>query len=315
LLGLSLAEVFILLLFCLLMLIAPRLVAPPQSGDTEEHPPALVREDKPEATQQPDIPLKLDSVPLVLGLPAEVPEPPPLTPNPQRDYTGPAEGSHSVGAESLPGETNGLSTPDAATGEINVATPAAEGETNGLSTPDAAAGETNVATPAAEAPELRGKHNWPPIINLIDAEGYSFPTGKAEISEPFAYKLKSEIKRTILDYLRDYEADVVEVVGHTDERPISGASNLDSALIMVFNGKTSAAQLAAADNVGLGMARAAAVAQVLQSCEELAKVKILPYSGGQVIERGDRLATGTNSGDRDDRRRIEIRVRRSTAGP
>ncbi len=160
-----------------------------------------------------------------------------------------------------------------------------------------------------------GKHNWPPIIPLREAEGYKFDTGSAEVRADFAKRLRTVIKDAILATIAKYPADVIEVVGHTDERPINGASNLDASLIAVLGGNASASQLSSADNVGLGMARAAAVALVLQSCPELTEFKISPYSGGQIIEPGDRLATGENSGDREERRRIEIRVRGSNNSP
>ncbi len=306
LLGLSLAEVFILLLFCFLLLIAPRLVPQSAGESAEEQPPPLVA-DQAESTFA-DRPLTLESMPLTPGMTDANQSPNPLSADPA-DTTPQTSGlSVDLEANDATGETDRASL-EALDGSL------AENETDSTDRPsnlsDADATTSDIDEGPSD-PKLAGEHNWPPIIPLDEAAGYSFPTGSAELSESFAAKLKSEIRQKILDHLRDYKADVVEVVGHTDERPINGASNLDNSLIGVFSGAVPAAQLSAADNVGLGMARAAAVAQVLQSCIELNNISVIPYSGGQVIERGDQLATGQNSGDRSERRRIEIRVRRST---
>ena len=308
LLGLSLAEVFILLLFCFLLLIAPRLAPQPEEGSDEEAPPPLTEDQQTAQDSSADVPLTLDSIPLTPGLNDESLSPPPLLKNPF-ETSAATEGA--LREDSTSSAIAKLEQP--VTEEAAAEVPQDDSASSeSFTTPSE--GETAASDQSADEPQpqIIGEHNWPPIIPLDEAAGYSFPTGSAELSESFAGKLKSEIRQKILEHLRDYKADVVEVVGHTDERPLNGASNLDNSLIGVFSGQVSAARLSAADNVGLGMARAAAVAQVLQSCIELEYIKVIPYSGGQVVERGDRLATGQNSGDRSERRRIEIRVRRST---
>jgi flagellar motor protein MotB len=308
LLGLSLAEVFILLLFCFLLLIAPRLAPQPGEGTVGEAPPPLTADQRSDKDTAVDVPLTLDSIPLTPGLNDESLLPTPLVENPLESGVAINEGFHNGGTSNAIVKVEQFALEEAAGEAFQDHIPSSDSST-GLSEAD-----TTMPDQSADdaQPELSGEHNWPPIIPLDEAAGYSFDTGSAELSDSFADKLKSEIRQRILDHLRDYKADVVEVVGHTDERPINGASNLDNSLIGVFSGQVPAARLSAADNVGLGMARAAAVAQVLQLCIELEDIKVIPYSGGQVIERGDRLATGQNSGDRSERRRIEIRVRRST---
>jgi flagellar motor protein MotB len=308
LLGLSLAEVFILLLFCFLLLIAPRLAPQLEDGSKEEQPTPLVAVQDQDESTFADTPLALDSIPLTPGLTNPDQSPAPLVEDPADATTETASFSVAFGTNDVAIELdqNPLETPDdVSAGDDN------ESADNPSNLSDAGTTTAGVGVEEAQS-QTDGEHNWPPIIPLDEAAGYSFPTGSAELSESFAEKLKSEIRQKILDHLRDYKANVVEVVGHTDERPINGASNLDNVLIGVFSGEVPAARLSAADNVGLGMARAAAVSQVLQSCIELEGIKVIPYSGGQVIERGDQLATGQNSGDRSERRRIEIRVRRST---
>jgi len=66
-----------------------------------------------------------------------------------------------------------------------------------------------------------------------------------------------------------------------------------------------------ADNSGLGLARAAAVTQLLSTDRRLEGLKILPLSGAQVIDVDDTLSLGGNTADVKQRRRIQIRVRRA----
>jgi hypothetical protein len=151
-------------------------------------------------------------------------------------------------------------------------------------------------------------HNWPPIITITEAQGYSFPTGSAAISLSFEELLKTKIASTLKKNVADYNADIIEVFGHTDEQPKSGQSNLDGSLINAINGRIPILKLQSADNVGLGMARAVAVVQVLSTCPELEGVTILPYSAGQAINSIGALSAGVNEND-PSRRRIEIRLR------
>lgn len=154
-------------------------------------------------------------------------------------------------------------------------------------------------------------HTWPPIITLKEAEGYQFETGKAELREEFESKLKDQVVPTVLDYVRKYDVDVIEIVGHTDERRVVGReSNLDTELLPFLIGDGRSA-LVAADNAGLGMARAATVARFLREDGRLRDYIILPLSGGQVVDVTGQLPDGTSPGDVPERRRIEIRLRRS----
>jgi hypothetical protein len=91
-----------------------------------------------------------------------------------------------------------------------------------------------------------------------------------------------------------------------------GASNLDGMLIPAMNGRVPVGVLKPTDNAGLAIARATSVARILRADPRLAGVTILPLSGAQMIEPVDHLADGHSAGDDRKRRRIEIRVRRST---
>jgi flagellar motor protein MotB len=112
--------------------------------------------------------------------------------------------------------------------------------------------------------------------------------------------------------LSDYDVDVIEVIGHTDEVPMVGQSNLDSQLVAAAAGRVPISGLRSTDNAGLAMARAVSVVHVLRADPRLARAAILPLSGAQMIVPVDRMADGSAGGSDQQRRRIEIRLRRST---
>lgn len=158
-------------------------------------------------------------------------------------------------------------------------------------------------------------NRWPPIISL-DGNRYRFEIGSAEITPEFLKYLEYEAAGKIATLLRQYDADVIEIVGHTDEQIIQPAletvSNLDRLAIPAVNGASDLV-LIPVDNAGLGLARAIEVARVLRRQAELAGMKVVPLSGGQLMQKGDLLSPGDGEALNDpDRRRIEIRVRRST---
>ena len=166
------------------------------------------------------------------------------------------------------------------------------------------------AGPGADPPGSR----WPPIISL-DGNKYRFRTGSAEITPEFENYLTIEAARRIAELLSTYEADVIEIVGHTDEQVIEPkeqkASNLDRIAIAAVNGETDQ-ELIPVDNAGLGLARAIEVARVLRAQPGLSGMTIVPLSAGQLLRKGDLLSPGGGTINDPERRRIEIRVRRST---
>jgi flagellar motor protein MotB len=172
-----------------------------------------------------------------------------------------------------------------------------------------------LARVSAEAQQaLAQQSSKPPIINLKETEGFTFAVGDATVSPDFKAKLIAAIP-FFLKEATDAKASVIEVIGHTDELPITGrTSNLDQQLIPFLAAsrgeRPTAIQLAAADNTGLGMARAAAVAQILMSDKRLAAFQILPMSGAQVINTDDTVSAGANAKEASQRRRIELRARR-----
>ncbi len=91
------------------------------------------------------------------------------------------------------------------------------------------------AAAAAQAPALQpapGKdpsgHKWPPMISLSEADGYYFEKGSAQLYEEFEDRLKKVVVPRLLEMAKEYQVNVIEVVGHTDEQPIGARlSNLD----------------------------------------------------------------------------------------
>lgn len=156
------------------------------------------------------------------------------------------------------------------------------------------------------------KGEWPPFFSLSEAGGYYFDSGKATLRPEFKQKLHASIIPLLERNIDDYGVDVVEVIGHTDEVPMVGRSNLDSLLIAASDNRAPIEALHSTDNAGLAMARAVAVVRILRADPRLSEVTILPLSGAQMIVPVDRVADGTQTRSDRSRRRIEIRLRRST---
>ena len=157
------------------------------------------------------------------------------------------------------------------------------------------------------------KGEWPPFFSLSEAGGYYFESGKATLRPEFEHNLRNSVIPQLKRNIEEYGVDVVEVIGHTDEVPMVGLSNLDTALIPASVNKISIETLRSTDNAGLAIARAVSVVRVLRSDPRLSGVKVLPLSGAQMIVPVDKVADGSASSGDQSRRRIEIRLRRSTA--
>ena len=166
---------------------------------------------------------------------------------------------------------------------------------------------------AREAERAREAED-PPIVTLSEADGFSFATGSAELTPAFEARLRDEIAPKLLVMGSRYNAFVVEVVGHTDSIPMRGdtglgGSNLDQKLAPWLLRETNAAPVAG-DNVGLGMARAVAVARVLRNDALAENFTVVPLSAGPFLHPNDTMQVGTEATSDARRRRIEIRLRR-----
>ncbi len=173
--------------------------------------------------------------------------------------------------------------------------------------------EQGLAAKLADDSDRRKGHNWPPIINPSEAGGYYFATGSAELTPSFATELRTVVVDRLLEIADSYDVDVIEVIGHTDEQAVNGrGSNLDRALAAVTAGTSGAGILQWADNAGLGLARALSVVERLSADPRLRNFRILPLSAAQLIGTDGRITRWDSRGDVRERRRIEIRMRKST---
>ena len=159
--------------------------------------------------------------------------------------------------------------------------------------------------------KVEAGNNWPPIISLPEAENYSFKLGSAQLTESFKGQLSNEIVNQILRTLSEYDADLIEVIGHTDLQPMSMArvTNLDESALKYFE-TADKVSLRARDNAGLGYARALSVTKHLLQTPELKDYTILPYSAAQMVTPNHTITTKDDNFDSSQLRRIEIRVRR-----
>ena len=155
-------------------------------------------------------------------------------------------------------------------------------------------------------------NNWPPIISLADAENFSFEVGSANLTKKFKADLNAGIADQIYKTLQKYNADVIEVIGHTDLQRMNqrmNTSNLDDQSLKFFQSINSV-ELSAKDNAGLGFARALSVTKELSKVSKLDGYTILPYSAAQLITPNESINIGEIEFESSELRRIEIRVRR-----
>jgi hypothetical protein len=153
-------------------------------------------------------------------------------------------------------------------------------------------------------------HKWPPIIGLSEADGQFFAVGSAELTSEFEGRIVNKVIPDVLSIAGDFQVNVIEVVGHTDEQTIAcRSSNLDKELIPVLRGDREVKTLIPCDNAGLGLTRAVAIVEVLRRDKRLADFRILPLSAAQLIQLDETVSTGAQKTDVKERRRIEIRMR------
>jgi outer membrane protein OmpA-like peptidoglycan-associated protein len=144
-----------------------------------------------------------------------------------------------------------------------------------------------------------------PIIIDEKSGNFKFPSGSAELTPD----LQTYIQQTILPEINKATAkgniDFIQIIGHTDSQGISNASNLDRQLTSAATGIATISALKAGSNTDLGLMRAVAVVQFLNT-KGLGKVKFRAYSAGQLYLPSGKLAKIDRGAD-DTRRRIEIR--------
>ncbi len=144
-----------------------------------------------------------------------------------------------------------------------------------------------------------------PIIIDEKSGNFKFPSGSAELTPD----LKKYIQKTIIPRIQREtvrgDIDFIQVIGHTDSQGISNASNLDAKLTLAATGNAKINALQAGSNTDLGLMRAVAVVQFLNT-NKLGAVKFRAYSAGQLYLPSGKLAPIDIQAN-DARRRIEIR--------
>ena len=161
--------------------------------------------------------------------------------------------------------------------------------------------------PAPPSPAPVQPSDQPPIITISEADGFTFPSGSAELSSEVQRRLSEVVVPRLVALASRYRCDVVEVIGHTDSRAVKSPSNLDRRL----DARAGATEgLVAGSNTDLGLLRAWAVATYLRTQPGLNKMRFYGYSAGQTVLPNGDLA-GSETSDDSSRRRIEVRLRRS----
>lgn len=152
----------------------------------------------------------------------------------------------------------------------------------------------------------------PPIIRLSDAADYRFATGSYNINPKFRTQLISQQLPEIEKVIQCYGIDTIEIIGHTDSRPNSGPSNLDS----FSNNKSKIVSQGAksGSNADLGLLRALSVENLLKT-RLSSKYKYLDFrsysASSFVLPDGLDIIDDKSDKAQQAKRRIEVRFTRS----
>jgi outer membrane protein OmpA-like peptidoglycan-associated protein len=148
----------------------------------------------------------------------------------------------------------------------------------------------------------------PPIIRLSDEADFRFLKGSYSLSSKFRDQLRYDKLPEIESTLRCFGIDTVEVIGHTDFSPNTGASNLDS-----FQGNKNlilSGKALSGSNADLGLMRALSVERFLESHlkRDFPSIRFYSYSASSYI---DPEYSRKSIHNEQSKRRIEIRFTRS----
>ena len=162
------------------------------------------------------------------------------------------------------------------------------------------------------------EHQQPPLIVLNEAQGYSFNSSSASLNSTFKGQLEISVIQKINKFSKEHNCDIVEVYGYTDAQPFSNTSRgnrFDNQLHNCLNRGCDIDKIQASSNLELGMKRAVSVVDFLKPrlIVNGSKIKtIRPYSAGQFIDERGEIASMINKANNKLRRRIEIRLSRSS---
>jgi len=184
--------------------------------------------------------------------------------------------------------------------------------------------EMQVANGTARVKALETELNdKPPIIRIEESRLYRFDSGSAIMSETFRQGLAEDEFRVLADEIIKRNGDgrrrvdTLEVIGHTDGRPLSRRGNLDDELPDLLGGGTVIAALQPGSNNDLGLLRALALKQAWETYvaahprqDLLRGIKVRCYSAGQTLPEGlsDNPTTEDYRKENGKSRRIEIRL-------
>lgn len=154
----------------------------------------------------------------------------------------------------------------------------------------------------------------PPILVIEDKGAYRFASGSAEIPNTMSTYIWKKIVPEIERKTKEYQINVVEVIGHTDGQANGTVtSNLDINLEKVAGAKMPVRNLKSGSNADLGLMRSLAVVRVLRDIQtkngRLKGLKFRAYSAAQLILPNGDFAPINRNPDAT-RRRIEIRFTR-----
>ena len=145
-----------------------------------------------------------------------------------------------------------------------------------------------------------------PIVIDEKSGKFKFQSGSAQLNPALKTYIRQRIIPAIETITKDREIDFIQVIGHTDGQGIQKTSNLDKNIESVASRKQSVKMLVPGSNTDLGLMRALAVVQEIESTGKLKNVKFRAFSAGQLYLPSGNLAAVNRDADAS-RRRIEIR--------
>lgn len=145
-----------------------------------------------------------------------------------------------------------------------------------------------------------------PIVIDEKSGKFKFQSGSAELNPALKTYIRQRIIPAIETITKDREIDFIQVIGHTDGQGIQQIGNLDKNIESAASRKQSVKMLVPGSNTDLGLMRALAVVQEIESTGKLKNVKFRAFSAGQLYLPSGKLAAVNRDADAS-RRRIEIR--------
>ncbi|PAW67778.1 MAG: hypothetical protein B9S30_06750 [Verrucomicrobiia bacterium Tous-C5FEB] len=122
----------------------------------------------------------------------------------------------------------------------------------------------------------------PPNIVLKQDESFIFDSLQAVVPEDFDKLFKEKKRQEVIDALNSpSNIEVIEIIGHTDNKEVGGTSNVDTTLEAVYAGTKNVSSLKFGSNCELGLARAIAVKNMLKEF-----LKTLKVGEGELTEAG-----------------------------